>query len=116
MYKLTVRDGPKVSREKHQSLAGAIAAMRSHVERIRAEGDLPTVSMLRTYEPGDRVRARLEISAGGVLRSRDAGIDVMGDGGLVPYRGGVFRRQIEHDPGDTAFDAVERAIAEGAAR
>jgi hypothetical protein len=115
VYKLTVRDGPKVSREKHESLEGAIAALRAHTERIRAEGDLPAVSLFRTYEPGDRVRARLEISAGGVLRSRDAGIDVMGDGGLVPFRGGVFRKQIDRDRGDTAFDAVERVFAEAGA-
>lgn len=116
MYKLTVRDGPKVTREKHESLLEAVAALRAHVERIRAEGGLPAISMFRTYEPGDRVRARLEISAGGPFRGRDAGIDVMGDGGLVPFRGGVFRKEIEPDQGDTAFDAVERALAGGAAR
>src|SRR6188472_2861664 len=74
-FKLTIRDGPKVTREKHDSLEAAIAALRSHTERIKAEGDLPEVSMIRTYEPGDQVRARLEVSTGGVLRSRDAGID-----------------------------------------
>ena len=77
-----------MTREKHESLDAAIAALREHTERIRAEGDLPEVSMIRTYEPGDQVKARLEISTGGVLRSRDAGIDVMGDGapGPVPRR------------------------------
>ena len=112
VFRLTVRNGPKVSREKHESLAGAVSALRTHTERIRAEGDLPAVSMFRTYEPGDRVHARLEISTGGVFRSRDAGIDVMGDGGLVPFRGGVFRKEIERDAGEGAFDAVERALAE----
>lgn len=112
MFRLTIRNGPEVSREKHESLDEAIAALRSHTERIRAEGDLPTVSMFRTYEPGDRVHARLEISTGGLFRSRDAGIDVMGDGGLVAFRGGVFRKEIGHNGADTAFDAVERALAE----
>jgi len=112
MFRLTVRHGPKVSREKHESLAAAVAALRAQTERIRAEGDLPAVSMFRTYEPGDRVHARLEISTGAVFRGRDAGIDVMGDGGLVPFRGGVFRKEIEPDPGGTAFDAVERALAD----
>ena len=105
-YKLTIRNGPKVTREKHASLDEAIAALREHTERILAEGDLPEVSMIRTYEPGDQVKARLEISAGGVLRSRDAGIDVMGDGGLVPFRGGITRKVIEPTEGQSAFEAV----------
>jgi hypothetical protein len=38
--------------------------------------------MIRTYEPGQRVKARLEISAGRFMRRTDAGLDVMGDGRL----------------------------------
>ncbi|MFN8114302.1 MAG: hypothetical protein U0R51_14025 [Solirubrobacterales bacterium] len=108
-YKLTIRNGPKVTREKYESLDEAIAAMREHTERIRADGDLPEISVIRTYEPGDQVKARLEISTGGVLRSRDAGIDVMGDGALVPFRGGVFRKEIA--PGDDAYEVIAQAIA-----
>jgi hypothetical protein len=112
VFKLTIRSGPKVTREKHDDLGAAIAALRDHTESIRAEGDLPEVSMIRTYEPGDRVKARLEVSTGGPIRGRDAGIDVMGDGRLVPYRGGVFRKELELGEG-TAYDAVERALAGG---
>jgi len=112
-FKLTVRNGSKVTREQHESLTEAIAAMRSHTERIRAAANLPAVTMFRTYEPGDQVRARLEISTGGVLRSRDAGIDVMGDGALVPFRGGVFRKELGPGEDGTAFGAVEQAILEG---
>ena len=114
-FKLTIRNGPKVTREKHDSLDEAIAALRSHAERIRSEGRLDPVSVIRTYEPGDQVRARLEISTGGPFRSRDAGIDVMGDGGLVPFRGGVFRKELAAGEDGTAFDAVEEAMLEGKA-
>ncbi len=114
MFKLTVRHGPKVSREKHEGLGEAIAALRSHAEAIRAGGGLDEVSMFRTYEPADRVEARLEVSTGGPFRGRDAGIDVMGDGRLVPYRGGVFRKELETDD-RSPYEAVERALA-GAAR
>lgn len=65
---------------------------------------------MRTYEPGDQVNARLEISTGGMIRSRDAGIDVMGDGGLVPFRGGVFRKPIAPELGETPYDAVAAAL------
>lgn len=66
--------------------------------------------MFRDYEPGDRVAARLELSAGGWLRGADAGIDVMGDGALVPYAGGVRRRPLDTRPGHDAVDAVGEAL------
>ena len=84
--------------------------MRTHCERIRSEGGLEEVDLIRTYEPGDQVDARLEISSGGLLRSRDAGIDVMGDGSLVPFRGGVFRKPLAPTDGDTPYDAVAAAM------
>ena len=108
--KLTIRNGPKVEREGHESLDGALAALREHSERIRAEGRLEEVSLIRTYEPGDRVKARLEISTGGVMRGRDAGIDVMGDGEIVPFRGGVFRKPLAPDDGVTPYDAVAAVL------
>ena len=62
--------------------------------------------MLRDFEPGERVAARLEISRGGMLRGRSAGVDVMGDGSLVAFAGGVGRRPLEPGEGETPFDAV----------
>jgi len=84
--------------------------MRRHAQRIRREGDLPEVSMLRTFEPGERVHARLELSSGGWLRGRDAGVDVMGDGALVAYSGGARKRALDVDPAGDVFDAVGAAI------
>jgi hypothetical protein len=110
-YRLTVRHGPKVSREKHESLDAAVESMREHVSRIRREGNLPDVKMFRTYESGDRVNARLEISTGRMLRSRDAGIDVMGDGALVPFRGGVARRPLEPGDGTDPYEAIAEALS-----
>jgi hypothetical protein len=109
-FKLTIRHGPRVSREGHASLVDALAALRSHGERIRAEGGLDEVSLIRTYEPAERVKARLEISTGGVLRGRDAGLDVMGDGELVPFRGGVFRKPVEPAAGESPYEAVAAAL------
>jgi hypothetical protein len=67
--------------------------------------------MIRTYEPGQRVKARLEISTGGWLRRNDAGIDVMGDGRLVAYAGGVRRRELEPARGESIYDAVWGALS-----
>lgn len=100
-----------MSREDHESLAGALDALRRHVERIRDGGGLPEVSMIRTYAAGDRVEARLEISTGRMLRSRDAGIDVMGDGAVIPFAGGVRRKPLRLEPGQSPYAAVEAALS-----
>lgn len=112
-YKLTIRNGPKVFRESFAELEDAVAALRTHAERIRANADLePAKAFRREYEPGDQVMARLEISTGGPFRGRDAGVDVMGDGSLVAFRGGVFRKEISAERGDDAIIALERALRE----
>jgi len=85
--------------------------MEAHAREIRREGPLEEVSALREYAPEQRVHARLELSSGGFLRSREAGIDVMGNGALVPYRGVVRKRTLEAPDGGSAFDAVRRALS-----
>ena len=109
-YKLTIRRGAKVKRESFESLDETIEAAERHAQAVRREGRLPAVNALRDFEPGDRVAARLEISTGGLLRGRTAGVDVMGDGSLVAYRGGVTRHQLEPGRGDEPFDLVRREL------
>lgn len=84
--------------------------MRAEAESVVAAGPLPERSMIRTYEPEKQVAARLEISTGGLLGGDTAGIDVMGDGRLVPFRGGVLRRELEPAGRQTPYDAVKRAL------
>jgi hypothetical protein len=84
--------------------------MRATAEAVIAEGPLPERKMIRTYEPEKQVAARLEISTGGWLGGDTAGVDVMGDGRVVPFRGGVVRRELEPKSGGTAYDAVRKAL------
>jgi hypothetical protein len=105
-----IRHGSRVDREAFDSLDEAIDAIERRSREIRSEGPLRQVSALRDFEPGQQVHARLELSTGGVLRGREAGIDVMGDGGLVPYVGVVRKRRLEPGDGETAFDAVREAL------
>jgi hypothetical protein len=109
-WNLTIRHGSDVEREQFDSLEQAIEEMRKQVEAIRAEGPLEKASVPRDYEPSEQVHARLEISTGGLLRGRDAGLDVMGDGSFVPYRGGIRRTQLELRDGQDPFDAVGEAL------
>jgi len=111
-YRLTIRNGPRVTRTDHDSLEEALAALRAGVEAIRAEGNLPTVKMLREFQPGQRVKARLEISTGKVFRRREAGVDLMGDGAVVPYRGGAFKSHLDPPDGIAYDDAVADALRE----
>jgi hypothetical protein len=110
---LTVRHGPDVARESYDELDAAIAALRRRAEAVRAEGPLEKVLSLRDFEPAAQVHARLEISTGGLLRRRDAGIDVMGDGTLVPFAGGVRRRPLELSDGENPYEAVGAALEGG---
>ena len=91
-------------------LQAALAALQAQVERIRAGTDLASVKMLREFEPAERVAARLEISTGSIFRGRSAGIDVMGDGSLVAYAGGVARRPLEPEASEPPYAAIAREL------
>jgi len=111
-YTLTVRDGPRVEREKFDELEPAIARLQQRASEIRGEGRLPGVSAFREYSPDERVKARLEISTGRMLKKREAGIDVMGDNSIVAFSGGVFRNPME-DVGERDFEsAIADALRE----
>jgi hypothetical protein len=103
-----IRHGPRVERQKFEDLDTALAAMERRAGEIRAEGPLQEINALRDYSPAAQVRARLELSSGGPLRGREAGVDLMGDGTLVPYVGVIRKRRL--DPGDGPFDAVREAL------
>jgi hypothetical protein len=109
-YRLTIRHGSRVEREEFDDLDDAIAAVKERAGAIQREGPLDEISALRDYEAGDRVHARLELSIGGLLRGRDVGIDVRGDGALIPYTGVVNKRPLEPRDGETAFDALREAL------
>jgi hypothetical protein len=109
-WRLVIRHGPRVRHEGFDDLDAAIAAMEGNTRQIRREGPLREISAIRDYEPGQRVRARFELSTGGPFRGREAGVDVMGDGALVPYVGVIRKRRLEPERGKSAFDAIRAAL------
>jgi hypothetical protein len=110
-YRLVIRHGSRVKRESFDNLDDAIEALELRSREIQAEGPLAGVNALRDYGPGQRVHARLELSTGGLLRGREAGLDVMGDGALVPYTGVVRKHKLEPRGDQSAFNAVREALA-----
>lgn len=85
--------------------------MEGAIEDARRRGDLPTVKMLRDFEPGERVAARVEVSTGGWPGGRTAGIDLMGDGQAVVFSGGVRRDPVQPHEGESPYDAIRRTLA-----
>jgi len=109
-WRLTVRHGSEVKREQFESLDEAIAELERRAEAIRSEEPIEGVKMFREYEPGQRVHARLELTGPGRIRRPEVGVDVMGDGRLVPYRGGIFKKHLEPGGGSSAYEAVRAAL------
>ena len=109
-WKLTVRHGSDVDHEQFDDLGAAVAAMRERALAIRSEGPMRPVQSLRDYEPGDQVRARLQLSGRGLLRKPAAGVDVRGDGTFVPFKGGVVREELDPTNHDTPFDLVRETL------
>jgi hypothetical protein len=111
-WKVTVRHGSNVGREKFDSLDEAIDEAWRRVEEVQREDRLPPVRSIRDFSPGQRVQARIEISGPGLVRSREGGIDVMGDGTAIAYTGAIRKETIEADSLGQAFERL-RSIMEG---
>ena len=108
-----MRNGAEVDHEGFDDIGAAVAAMRERALRIRAEGPPKSSNLVRKFEPKDQVTARLELSRGGFLNKRAAGVDVRSDGTFTPYRGGLRREELDPSGHDTPFDLVRETL-EGA--
>jgi hypothetical protein len=109
-WRLTVRHGPEVERHRFDDLDPALAALRERAAELAHEVPLEPARGFREYAPGERVHARLALSTGPPWRRREAGIDLMGDGAVVPYTGAVRRRPLNGRTPDRAVEAVAAAL------
>ena len=113
-YTLTVRDGPKVTRERFHTLADALAALKSVTGPVAGRQLRDTVDLrYREFSPVAQVAIRAEISGPGrVLSPVLGGIDVRGDGSTEAYTGRVRRRLVKPRAGETAYEALRRVLGE----
>jgi len=100
-YRVTVRRGPQVKRERCDTLDEALEVAKRHVRGARRSDAVEALG--RRYEPANLIALRIELKG----RGRRAGLDVRGDGGIVAYRGRVFRKVLD---GDDPYDALRRAL------
>jgi hypothetical protein len=99
-----------VGREKFATLDEAIEEARRRVDEIRREDRLPTISAFRKHTSDQRVAARIEISGPGLIRHREGGLDVMGDGSAIAYAGAIRKETIEADSLDEAFERLRATL------
>lgn len=110
-YRLVVRSGAKVEREKLDTLQAALDTLESRARELAENADVGVVdAKIRKFEPIQQVVARVELSGPSRLR---AGVDVRGDGSVESYRGRLRRRLIEQKRGESAFDALRRELGNG---
>jgi hypothetical protein len=107
-YRLLVRDGPRVQRERFDDLDAALTALEARGRELETSADpQPVKSLLgRDYQPVQQVRARLELR-GPRLR---AGVDVRGDGSSEAFTGRLKRALVEQRPGESPYAALRREI------
>ncbi len=108
-YTVTVRNGPKVTREQFSDLMEALDALEQTLRALANTERLPAIDLrYREFTPVQQVAARGEVSGPRGLR---AGVDVRGDGSAEAFTGRVRRRLVEQDDGESPYDALRRVLA-----
>ena len=108
-WKLKVRAGPRVERSKHDELDSALRALEERGRELQRGSRSGTVDLkVRRFEPVQQVTARLELSGPGRTR---AGVDIRGDGSAESWTGRFGRQLVEQRDGESACDALRRAVS-----
>lgn len=109
-YRVTVRNGAKVSRERAGDLSTALSALERGVRELEAGAAASGVggALIRRFEPVQRVVGRVEVRGPGRLR---AGVDVRGDGSAEAFTGRLRRTLVRQLDGESPYDALRRELA-----
>lgn len=112
-WRLTVRSGPRVEKDRFDALDPALDALERQGRQLVESAPRGRVdAKIREFEPVQQVVARLEVSGPQMLMPRaHAGVDVRGDGSTEAFVGRVRRAVIEQRSGEDAFAALRRVLA-----
>jgi hypothetical protein len=111
-FRVLVRHGPRVERSTWPTLDEALNALETRCRELSVTRRPAVTAYRRTYEPIQLVAARGEVS--GPQRLRPAirgGVDVRGDGSAEAWTGCVRRSLVDQRRGETAYDALRRALS-----
>ncbi|HXS45140.1 MAG TPA: hypothetical protein VN751_10970 [Solirubrobacteraceae bacterium] len=107
-YRLIVRRRGATERRRFDALSEALDALESAVDALAPGERRPTERALaRDVAPVAQVAVRAEIAGPRGLRG---GVDLRGDGSTEAFTGRVRRRLVERRPGETAYEALRRAL------
>ena len=113
-WTLTVRSAGRVERQRFAELESVLDAIESRTRTFaEAAPKRPLDLRYKKLDPVQQVIARLELAGPErLMASVRAGIDIRGDGSAEPYRGGLRRRPINQQPGESAIAALRRVLLE----
>jgi hypothetical protein len=113
-WKLTVRAGPRVERTRFDDFQAAMNALETRgITLTRERPPDPVDAKFKRFEPSQQVTARLELAGPErFIASARGGVDVRGDGSVEAYVGRVTRTAVEQRSGESAFEALRRALAQ----
>ena len=107
-FKVVMRLGPQVEKERFGTLDEALDALASRIPRVEPRTGRSAFG--RDYEPVRQVAGRLELHGRGGVHG---GIDVRGDGSAEAYRGWVRKEFVEPREGESPVDALRRVLTGG---
>jgi hypothetical protein len=116
-WRLTVRIGPQVERRRFTVLQDALDALEARARELARDAPLGAVDVkFKRFDPIAQVAARLELAGPERLIPRvRAGLDVRGDGSTEAYLGRITREVVKQDNGESAYQALRRALSDGRA-
>ena len=110
-YTLTVRDGPRVERERFETLADTLDALERRMDELTTSRREAVDLKYRRFEPVAQVAVRGEVAGPGrLLPAVRAGVDLRGDGSSEAYVGRLRRTLVEQRTGETPFEALRRVL------
>ena len=109
-YRVTVRAGAKVRKQRHQQLDQALAAVERIAGELAEDADARPAGgfLIRRLAPIEQVVGRIELAGPHGLR---AGVDVRGDGSSEAFTGRVRRTLLEQRGSESPFDALRRVLS-----
>ena len=106
-FRVTVRTGPRVERQRAATLDDALELLETEVRAAAATTRRGTIdARMRRFEPADQVATRAELRGPGVR----VGLDVRGDASVEAWTGRIRRSPIAVADGETAYEALRRVL------